>query len=65
MPNTGQIIKAMQQGRPVYYVNEFSKVINTDTGLMIRHKYGPKIPLINPDGTLHGKETDYIIKPKK
>ena len=62
MPNLNQIIKAMQKGKPVYFVNEFSKVANLDGVLYIRHKYGAKIPLINEAGELHGKQTDYIVK---
>lgn len=61
MPNLNVIIKAMQTGKTVLYINEFSKVVSIDSELYIRHKYGAKIPLISEDGTMHGKPSDYII----
>lgn len=65
MPTLNQIIIAMQKGKTVNYVNEFSKVVNIDGVLHIRHKYGVKIPLISESGELHGNPADYIIKPLK
>lgn len=65
MPNLNQIIKAMQKGKTVNFVNEFSKVVSIENVLYIRHKHGAKIPLINEDGAMPGKESDYIIKPLK
>lgn len=61
MPNLNVIIKAMQTGKTVLYINEFSKVVSIDSVLYIRHKYGFKIPLIDQAGELHGKPSDYII----
>ena len=65
MANLNQIIKAMQKGKTVNYVNEFSKIVSLENRLYIRHKYGAKIALIDADGNLHGKPSDYIIKPLK